>query len=203
LLLIRFLSLSSKAQLKIKMLKKFVLIISLLALCSCGFQVVYKENDKQADFDYEKELAAIRIKKNRTKLDQDLKNNLYDLLNPDYVKTEPKYFLTLTALKTTTSTFTTSTGASGRNRIFIDVKYDLKDLQTGKTISIGALVMNDNYDVTNNRFATYTSDEYVALNLTKSIAKNIRNSLLNDLIELKKKEEMGEEAYCKEKICLK
>lgn len=171
------------------MLKRFVITLLVLSLFSCGFNVVYKESNKTAEFDYEKELAAIRIKKNRTKLDQDLKNNLYDLLDPDYIKAEPKYFLTLTPTKTITSTFTTTTGASGRNRIIMTVKYELRDLETGDFISEGSTTMNDNYDVsTTNRFGTYTSDEYVTSNLTKVIAKNIRNSLVNDLIEMKNKE---------------
>ncbi len=174
------------------MLKRFVITISLLALCSCGFSMVYKEPKASAEFNYEEELAAIRIKKNRTKLDQDLKNNLYDALNPDYIKAEPKYFLSLTLTKTVSSTLTTSTGASGRNRIFLNVKYELRSLKTGDMISEGNSVMNDNYEVTSNRFATYSSDEYVASNLTKSLAKNIRNSLLNDLVEMKKKESLKE-----------
>lgn len=170
------------------MLRKFVIAILLSSLCSCGFQVIYKDHDQEAEFSYEQELAAIRIKKTRTKLDQDLKNNLYDSLNPDYLKVEPKYFLILNPQKTATSTFTTSSGASGRNRITLTVTYELRSLENGDLISQGSTTMNDNYDVTQNRFGTYSADEYVTLNLTKIIAKNIRNSLVNDLIEMKKKE---------------
>ncbi len=170
------------------MLKKLIVTFLFLSLCSCGFRVIYKENDKDAEFNYENELAAIRIKKNRTKLDQDLKNNLYDLLNPDYIEVEPKYFLIMTTKKNTTSTLTTVTGASGRNRDFVNVRYELRNLSNGELISTGEVTLNDNYDVTQNRYATYVADEYITANLTKSLAKNLRYSLVNDLIEMKKKE---------------
>ena len=186
--------------LRISIFQKFCVTFLLLAVCSCGFQVIYKEEGGKIDNPYEQELAAIRIKKNRTKLDQDLKNSLYDLLNPDYIKAEPKYFLILTPIKTTSSTFTTSTGSSGRNRVILNVKYELQSLETGEMISFGSTLVNDNYDVTKNRFGTYTSDEYVQSNLTKVAAKNIRNSLVNDLIEMgKKKEEESEKILGEEK----
>lgn len=173
------------------MLRKILIIIFLINASTCGFQAAYKEdnNSESQNFSYEHELAAIRIKKDRTKLDQDLKNNIYDLLNPDNIATEPKYFLILKAKKTVTSTFTTDTGSSGRNKIYLDVGYELKDLTTAETISTGQTIVNDNYDVTSNRFGTYSADEYVQLNITKVAAQNIRNSLINDLVEMKKKRE--------------
>lgn len=176
------------------MTKKILLSILALSLFSCGFQIVYKEDGGRIENPYEQEFAAIRIKKNRTKLDQDLKNNIYDLLNPDNIKVEPKYFLILTPLKTISSTFTTSSGASGRNRLIITVNYELQSLESGETISTGSTVVNDNYEVSKNRFGSYTAEEYVQSNLTKVAAKNIRNSLVNDLIEMKRKKEEGQES---------
>ncbi|MBU6339223.1 MAG: hypothetical protein KGQ36_04530 [Rickettsiales bacterium] len=173
------------------MLRKILIILIITNTFSCGFQAAYKEinNSESQNFSYENELAAIRIKKDRTKLDQDLKNNIYDLLNPDNIAAEPKYFLILKAKKIISSTFTTATGSSGRNKIYLDVSYELKDLTTAETISTGQTIVNDNYDVTSNRFGTYSADEYVQLNITKVAAQNIRNSLINDLVELKKKKE--------------
>ena len=116
------------------------------------------------------------------------------MLNPDNIKVEPKYFLILTPLKTISSTFTTSSGASGRNRLIITVNYELQSLESGETISTGSTVVNDNYEVSKNRFGSYTAEEYVQSNLTKVAAKNIRNSLVNDLIEMKRKKEEGQES---------
>ncbi len=168
-------------------LQKSIIILLAFTLYSCGFQVVYDERNKQAEFDYEKELAAIIIKKTRAKVDQNLKSNLYDLLNPDYVKVEPKYFLVINLKKLTSSTFTTSSGASGRNRVILNANYELFSLESGELIAIGSSTINDNYDVTSNRFASYSADEYISTNLTKVLAQNIRNALINDLVEMHRK----------------
>ena len=184
------------------MFKKTLILLILLSLFNCGFQVIYKEDGEQKSqhFSYEQELAAIRIKKDRTKLEQDLKNNLYDLLNPESIKTEPKYFLILKTDKSTTSTFTNSTGSSGRNKIYINVGYELIDLATAEIIGFGNTSVNDNYDVALNRFGTYTADEYTRLNLTKVAAQNIRNSLVNDLTEMKKKRDKEVQEKAEEEL---
>jgi hypothetical protein len=184
------------------MTKKFFTIFLLLSLCACGFQVIYRGGEKKSDISYVNELAAIRIKKDRVRINQELKNNLYDILNPDYIKVEPKYFLTLEVSETITPTFITITGSSGRNKITLTASYVLKNLATAETISEGHTSVNDNYDVTNNRYGSYTAENYVRSNLTKIAAQNTRNSLVNDFIELKQKcEEKAKSKYDSEFIC--
>lgn len=168
------------------MLKKALTTLLVLTLCSCGFQVIYKD-DSNPENSYSHELAAIRIKKDRNQYDQDLKNDLYDLLNPDYLKVEPKYFLILKTTRSTSSTFTTGTGSSGRNKIFLNVHYDLMDLATGQKISEGVTTLNDSYTVSTNRFGTYTASEYLQTNMNKVVAQSIRDSLVNDIIEMRRK----------------
>jgi len=168
------------------MIRKLFAILIAASLCGCGFQVIYKERGKNADISYVDELAAIRIKKDRDRLSQELKNHLYDLLNPDYKKVEPKYFLIITQKDSVSPTFITVIGSSGRNRITTSVNYELKDLQTGKTIAAGSTSVYDNYDVSSNRFGTYTAENYVRSNLTTLAAQNIRNSLVNDFIEIQR-----------------
>jgi hypothetical protein len=170
------------------MLKKFVTTFLLLSIFSCGFKTIYQEENSlgtgNKETSYISELAAIRIQKNRTRLDQELKNNLYDLLNPDYLKIEPKYLLVLTMVKSIQGTFITGTGSAGRQKVVLNIHYRLKELETAKTISKGSVFVSDNYDVTLNRYGTYVTDEYIQLNLTKLAAQNLRNSLVNDFIEI-------------------
>jgi hypothetical protein len=166
-------------------MRKIIQLALLLSLCSCGFRIIYEERTDVVS--YAQELAAIRIKKDRTRLSQQLKNNLYDILNPDYLKVEPKYFLILDVKELTSSTFTTITGASGRNKVTLTASYEFRNLETGETISTGTTSVSDNYDVTANRYGTYVADEYIQSNITIIAAQNIRNSLVNDLIETKKK----------------
>ncbi len=171
---------------KFKNICAFILIFN---LSCCGFTVIYKDRDQTFDISYVDELAAIKIKKNRDKLSQELKNNLYDLLNPNNKEVTPKYFLTLSLKEALSPTFITYTGSSGRNRLTLTVDYELKDLSTGKILASGSTSVYDNYDVGSNRFGTYTAQNYTKSNLTIIAAQNIRNSLVNDFIENHRKEE--------------
>ncbi len=169
--------------------KKFLgSIFLLLIISSCGFQIIYRENDlKKAS--YEKELASIRIQKDSGRLTQELRSAIKDTINPDFLQEDAKYILILSLSKGASGTFITSTGASGRNRITLSVAYQLKNIETGEISAKGVTFVADNYDVQENRFGTYTADQYASSNLVKVAAQNIRNSLVNDLIEIRKKDE--------------
>jgi hypothetical protein len=181
-------------------MKLFLVIFLIFPLCfSCNFRVIYE--DRTDVISYAKELAAIRIKKDRNHLSQELKNNLYDVFNPDYLEVEPKYFLILKTSNTISPTFITITGASGRNKVTINASYELKNLKTAEIIAKGSTSVNDNYNVNNNRYGTYTAEEYTKINLTKVAAQNIRNSLVNDIIEMRKKCEEQESKKNEEFVC--
>lgn len=169
------------------MLNKILITLIVLSLCSCGFRVIYRDTKNQSEISYVKEMAAIRIKKNRAKLDQDLKNNLYDILNPDQLKEEPKYFLILSITESIKPTFITITGSSGRNKITLTIQYTLKNLKNAETISEGHTSVSDNYNITDNRYGSVTAENYLRSNLTKIASQNIRNSLVNDFIETTQK----------------
>lgn len=168
--------------------KTAIFLLLLSTISSCGFRVIYKENDQVSQDSYVNELASIRIKKDRDRLSQKLKNDLYDVLNPNYVEAEPKYLLILSIKESNTPTFITLSGSSGRNKITMVVNYQLKRIEDAKLIASGSASANDNYDVSSNRYGTYTIEEYVKTNLMKLVAQNIRNSLVSDLIEAKKNE---------------
>jgi hypothetical protein len=165
---------------------KILSIIILILFSACGFQSVYKldsEISGSGDENYKTELAAIEIKKERKLANQQLRNNLQDVLNPDGIKVDPKYLLSVTLQKSLTSTFTTSIGSSGRNKVILNAKYSLKSLESGDVISIGNATAQDNFDVENKRFANYITQETIEMNLTKIIAQNIRNSLIRDIAQ--------------------
>ena len=91
----------------------------------------------------------------------------------------------------------TTTGVSGRVTVTLAINYTLKNLENGRLVSSGSTSVNYNYDFSANRYANYKAGNYIQTNLTKVAAQNIRNSLVNDLIELKRdcvaKEKSGEE----------
>ncbi len=155
-----------------------LLKIIFLFLNSCGFQVIY--DHKKADSCIN-ELASIKIQKIRDRKSQELKNSLYDALNPQKVKAESSYILAYNISKTLAPTYITETGSSGRYRININIDYKLKRISDKKIISSGYVNVNDNYDVSSNRYATHTAENYVVSNLLDLGAKEIRNSIVNDL----------------------
>lgn len=166
---------------------RILLFIILFNLFGCNFQVIYKDQFDNTSIAHD--LASIRIQKNRNQLAQKLKSNLYDVLNPDAIKTEAEFFLELKINTTINQTFTTATGASGRNKVVLNVNYVLKKISNAHIISQGSVEAYDSFDVTSNRYGTYTAEEYVKENLTKIIAQDIRNNIVNDLIENNKNQE--------------
>ncbi|MFM2200185.1 MAG: hypothetical protein RL769_238 [Pseudomonadota bacterium] len=171
-----------------KTLTKIKLIISLTIfffINCCGFQVVYKEQNLSSSISHE--LATIAIQKDRTQISQQLRKNLYDNLNPDYIKTDKKFLLVIDLKQSISPTFITTTGASGRNRVTLIATYQLKDIANAKEVAKGSSEVSDNYDVSLNRYATNIAEDYVKNNLTKLLAQNIRDMIINDLVELRKK----------------
>ena len=161
------------------------IIFLLLLFSSCGFQVIYKDHNLTNSVAYQ--LASIKIEKKRTQLDFELQNSLYSLLNPDKLDITPKYLLILKTNISTSSTYITITGASGRNRITINTAYVLKNLENNQILSSGETTASDNYDVSSNRFGTTVVEDYVKNNILKIISTNLRNALVNDFVQFAKK----------------
>lgn len=173
-------------------MKSLLTFILLTSLTSCGFQVLYLDND-QEKVSYEKEFASVRIQKTAGRMSQELRVALLDLLNPDNLNVEPRYVLTISENKAVSGTFITFTGASGRNKVTMTVNYELRDLQSGEIVATNSTVVNDNYDVQENRYGTYVADAYTTSNLSRVAALNIRNLLANDFIEIRKAAENEKE----------
>ncbi|MCE3254557.1 MAG: hypothetical protein K0R25_51 [Rickettsiaceae bacterium] len=163
-------------------------IISFALFCflvsSCGFRPIYKTDNKISEEgrEYKQELASIKIETVRKKLNQDLKNNLERILNPDNLQNEPRYSINISLSKSVISTFITSTGSSGRNKVTLTADYQLKDLNTGEIIATGQTSAKDDFNVENKRFGNYIAEEVIASNLTLLLAQNIRNLLIKDIV---------------------
>lgn len=160
------------------MFRNLKLVAILIFINSCGFSSVYNQNNQES---YQKNLATIVIKKDRNRLNQILKNHLYDLFNPENLVIEKKYLLTLKISQSISSTYITETGSSGRNKITINVNFNLINQTTKQLISSGFVSVNDNYDVSRNRFATNKMEDYLKENLLKTAAAEIRNDIIKDL----------------------
>ncbi|MFT6077462.1 MAG: hypothetical protein ACJA02_000467 [Myxococcota bacterium] len=173
---------------------KFFLLLNILILSSCGFQTIYSNNKISSKSKaYNEELAAITVKVSRKKLNQDLKNNLEKVLNPNNIEVDQKYSIDISLEKTVRTTFINDTGSSGRNKVILIANYKLRDFYTRQLISTGVVNATDDFDVENKRFANYAAEEAIASNLTKVVAHNIRNLLINDIVNSYKIREITEE----------
>ena len=161
-----------------------LLLIGLLFFSSCGFQTIYGSGNKISANSkaYEEELASIKINIARSKLNQDLKNNLQQVLNPNEIEIQPKYLIKIDLKKSIASTFTTDTGSSGRIKVILDSNYRLFDIESEELIATGKVNAKDDYDLGDNRFANYATEESIASNLTLIVAQNIRNLLIRDIV---------------------
>jgi len=163
-------------------MKRYFLLF--LFLTSCGLHPIYKTGNKISNQSqsYKRELASIKVEVVRKKLNQDLKNNLEKVLNPEDIKTDPKYSISITLTRSLSSTFTNYTGSSGRNKVTLVASYELKDLSSGDVIATGTAIAKDDFDVGDKRFANYIAEDAIAENLTVIIARNIRDLLVNDIV---------------------
>jgi LPS-assembly lipoprotein len=172
---------SSKFSLNHKLL---FITLSLNLLVGCGFQPIYKTNVKNGT-NYENELAAIQIKGVQKRIHQKLKNNLEDTLNPNNIKVRKKYILSIKIQKSISATLINPTGSSGRNKVTLTATYDLKTIDSKEIIASGNAIAKDDYNIASKKFANYITQEEMELNITKLIALNIRDLLINDLFSKK------------------
>jgi LPS-assembly lipoprotein len=164
----------------------FLFLIFILSfLSSCGFRpIYYSEQSKREGLDYHNELILVKIKKYRTDIDYELHKHLTKILNPYNLVTKKKYLLDIKLTNKMLSTFTTSAGSSGRNKVLLIANYKLTDIVSGELIGYGDSDENSDFDVSQKRFANYTTEEQTKRNLTKLIARDIRNMIINDLYKL-------------------
>lgn len=171
------------------MFKKFQLTLLLLLTLSqfgCGFQPIYKTNVKTNEVNFEKKLASIKISGDRKRLFQKLQNNLEEILNPNKIDVPKEYLLVIKLSKQTSVTFINPTGSAGRNKVTLNVTYELKTIEDDDIVARGSTSAKDDFNVENKRFANYITEEEIELNLTRLIAQNLRDSLINDLFNKNK-----------------
>ncbi|MDA7705094.1 hypothetical protein N8772_01270 [Rickettsiales bacterium] len=160
------------------------LIITLFFLNSCGFTPIYYNFDSDSkDYNYHEKLTLVKIKKYRSDIDYKLHDHLTKILNPYNNIEDKKYILDIKLTDQISSTFTTSTGSSGRNKITLNANYQLIDIKSGDILGSGRASESGDFDVGNKRFANYTTQEETKLYLTKLIATDIRNMIINDLYQ--------------------
>lgn len=167
-------------------IKKFTIFIIIFSSISCNFQPIYYNNLSENNIDYHKKLTLVKIKKHRSNIHHELHNNLTKILNPYDIQNQKEYILDIQLTDEKSSTFTTSTGSSGRNKITLTAKYKLSDIKSNDILGSGIVSESGDFDVGGKRFANYITEEETKLQLTKLISIDIRNMIINDLYRIAK-----------------
>jgi hypothetical protein len=162
----------------------FTIFIIIFSLTSCGFQTIYYNNSSENNIDYHEKLTLVKIKKYRSNIHYKLHNHLTKILNPYNVQNHKEYILDIQLTDQKSSTFTTSTGSSGRNKITLIAKYKLLDIKSNDILGSGTVSESGDFDVGKKRFANYITEEETKLELTKLISIDIRNMIINDLYQI-------------------
>lgn len=170
----------------IKKFSLFTIFIATFSLASCGFQPIYYNNSSENNIDYHEKLTLVKIKKYRSNIHHELYRNLTKILNPYDVQKQKEYILDIKLTNKKSSTFTTSTGSSGRNKITLTAKYKLLDIKSNDILGFGTVSESGDFDVGDKRFANYITEEEIKLQLTKLISIDIRNIIINDLYQITK-----------------
>ena len=170
---------------------KIIALLVLFLNISCGLQPVYRTlgSESKSD-DYKQELATIKVEVKQSSikrklLEQQLTNHLEDMLNPDFITADYKYLLTISLQSNQSSSFITSVGTTGRSKIILTASYQLKQINTNELIASNSTSAEDDTNITDKRFANYATEQEIERNLTKIVAANIRNLVINDIFVAK------------------
>ena len=59
--------------------------------------------------------------------------------------------------------------------------YKLLDIESNDILGSGKISESGDFDIERKRFANYITEEQTRINLTKLIARDVRNMIINDL----------------------
>jgi hypothetical protein len=153
-------------------MKKFLSLILVLAVFSCGFKSLSSEINK---------LPAIKVDVNKNDpIAFILKEGIEDIINSEE-KNNYRHNLNISYDFTQSSVSLNSGGSPNRILIKMKTNYELIDKEDNKSLAKGILTSNDIVVLEDNKFANYKSKEFAKENLARNCARRIVNYLIKDL----------------------
>ena len=123
------------------------------------------------------ELARTKILPIEDRMGQQLRNNLFDLMNPRGEPARPAYVLSVTLSTSTESLGLRKTGFATRANLHATASLTLTDTRTGKVLLNGSHKIIGGYDLLDSEFATLTSEKNVKTRAATELAHAIRSQL--------------------------
>lgn len=152
-------------------MRKLIILLLVIFNTSCGFKKVYEISNEDNLI-----LRQIEVKHQNDRLHQVLRQNFEDLL---LKQTGKKYLLEFDIKSTDTDAITGASGNPSRISITVSANFVLKNINSNKVVKKGNVSAYDEYDVDDNRFANYSSNDEIKIELTRILARKIRNQIID------------------------
>lgn len=158
------------------MLFKFILIILLIGLTSCGFEPLYKEVDKSLVSN----LSLIEIVSDNKIISLKLKQTMQDQLNPNFISNiQPDYRLTFNLSYDNEPQLLQNDSFIDRYRIILKVDYQLIKIVTNEIILNESIKTISSFNsIKDLEYNTYVSEQDAIQNSFNELSKKIRNKLI-------------------------
>jgi hypothetical protein len=154
------------------------LLLTLLALCACGFQPVHGTHAHSPAAI--QSLAGLEIRAPSGRLGEQLKADIEDGINPDYQSGATYYRLDLTLEQQEIAQFINPDGTASRGNIRVTSTYQLVRLADNQVISSGTLHRSSSFDSDAQvDYATYISREDARRRAVADLANDYRLRLMN------------------------
>jgi LPS-assembly lipoprotein len=144
-----------------------------LTLSACGFTPLYGRADNQAASPVD-HMAAVRISPLADRTGQQMHNLLRDRLNPIGQPPKPVYELRLRISESRQELGIRKDETATRANLNLAVQFNLKSVQTGKTLYKGKVNSVSSYNILTSPFATGFSEADARARALREIADSIR-----------------------------
>jgi LPS-assembly lipoprotein len=155
--------------------KHFVLPLLMIVLAGCGFRPLYGPSG--SDGNVPGDLSAIQIDLIADRTGQQLHNQLLDLLTPRGRPAKPLYILKVSLTERTSEIAVKSTGLATRANVFVDARFTLVSIDTGKQLTKGTARAFSSYNLTDSEFSNLTAEQDSLSRAAREIAIDIRSRL--------------------------
>ncbi len=155
--------------------RRVILPVLMIVLAGCGFRPLYGTGG--SDGNVAGDLSAIKIDLIADRTGQQLHNQLLDLLTPRGRPAKPLYILKVTLTERTSEIAVKSTGLATRANVFVDARYTLVSIDTGKPLTKGTARAFSSYNLTDSEFSNLTAEQDSLSRAARDIAIEIRSRL--------------------------
>ena len=151
------------------------LLAGSLLLGACGFQPLYRQDT--AGGGTVPLMAAISVPPPTERLDQLVRSELMDRLNPTGLSAAKRYVLYIKVAEARGAVLVTRNESVSRFNLVEALEYRLTDSDTGRTLTTGTLSSSASYNVLRAEYSNLAAEEDARTRATRDLAELIRARL--------------------------